>query len=175
VASAGFVDKFDPLGQHLARVSFVNEGHTTTRDLRLDAAGNIYATGHHAPTPTDLTDAFVARVNADLGSTAFVLLPSSGGQDVGWGLATDSAGNVYVAGETNPDPNLPSQKSDAFVAKLTPDLGLVYLTRIGGSDLEEGRGWQPTGPAASTSPGSRYLRTSRPRTRSRLSRGSLFS
>jgi hypothetical protein len=140
LASAGFVDKFDPLGQHLARVSFVNEGSTTTRDLRLDAAGNIYATGHHAPTPAALTNAFVARVSADLGSAAFVLLPSSGGQDVGWGLATDSAGNVYVAGETNPDPNLPSQKSDAFVAKLAPDLSLVYLTRIGGSDLEEGRG-----------------------------------
>jgi hypothetical protein len=140
LSSGGSVDKFDPSGGHLATTSFVNEGHTTTRDLRLDAAGNIYATGHHAPTPAALDDVFVARVSADLGSTAFVLLPSGGGQDRAWGLATDGAGNVYVAGETNPDPHLPSQKMDAFVAKLTPDLSLLYLTHLGGSDWDQGRG-----------------------------------
>jgi hypothetical protein len=37
------------------------------------------------------------------------------------------------------------------VAKLTPDLGLVYLTRIGGSDLDQGRG------VAADGSGSLYL------------------
>jgi hypothetical protein len=151
LSSAGSVSKFDPSGRHLATASFINEGSTTTRDLRLDAAGNIYATGQHAPTPAALANAFVARVSADLGSAAFVPLPSSGGEDRGWGLATDGAGNVYVAGETNPDPNLPSQKMDAFVATLAPDLSLARLTRIGGSDLDQGRG------VAADGSGSLYL------------------
>jgi hypothetical protein len=167
--SAGrFVDKFDPFGAHLATASFFNDGSTTTRDLRLDAAGNIYATGHHAPTAGALPDAFVAKVSADLGSTTFALLPSGGGQGIGWALATDGASNVYVAGETNPDPNIPSEMTDAFVAKLTPDLSLVYLTHIGGTTGTRRGEWPPTAPVASISLDLPRLRTSRPRTRSRL-------
>jgi hypothetical protein len=68
-------------------------------------------------------------------------LGGSGG-DQGTAIATDSAGNAYLAGSTS-SPNFPTMnasqasfaggKQDAFVCKLGPSRNLIYSTYLGGS------------------------------------------
>lgn len=67
-----------------------------------------------------------------------------------WGIAVDSHGNSYVAGQTH-SPNFPATPGaidttfnggteDAFVAKLNPaGTALVYATYMGGDDWDSGQ------------------------------------
>ena len=71
------------------------------------------------------------------------------GTDVGYGIAVDQNGNVYVTGQTS-SPNFPLQNpfsstmggiGDAFVIKLSSGgTSLVFATYIGGRNFGE-RGW----------------------------------
>jgi hypothetical protein len=76
-----------------------------------------------------------------------------GGDDLGWGIAVDGAGNAYVTGYTT-STNFPTKNPlqpdhavggsngyDAFVAKLNPaGSALVYSTYLGGSGDDYGSG-----------------------------------
>src|SRR5262249_44265760 len=71
------------------------------------------------------------------------------GDDIGTGIAVDSAGNTYITGSTGSD-DLPLKvgpglswhgHDEAFVAKLTPaGNALVYLGYIGGNDDDDASG-----------------------------------
>jgi uncharacterized protein (TIGR03437 family) len=72
-----------------------------------------------------------------------------GGTDVGYGIAVDQAGNVYVTGQTgslnfptkNPFDSTLDGASDAFVVKLNATgTALVFATYIGGRNPGD-RGW----------------------------------
>lgn len=81
--------------------------------------------------------------------------------DAGYGIAVDAAGNAYVTGETQ-SANLPvtagaydptnsggTPPTDAFVAKFNPTgTALLYLTYLGGSDLDLGWGIAVSGDLA---------------------------
>ncbi len=126
--------------------------------IAVDSAGNAYVTGRTEspdfPTRNALqgtyggaADAFVAKLNS--GGTDLIYSTYLGGNqlDVGTGIVVDSAGNVYVTGETA-SPNFPTQhayqgtlggSSDAFVAQLDPSGAvLVYSTFLGGTGLDRG-------------------------------------
>jgi hypothetical protein len=127
-------------------------------DIAVDNAGSIYVTGgaRSADFPTanafqpqkgDTSsidrDAFVTKINA---SGAFVYSTYLGGEesDIGYALALDNAGHVYVGGVTysndfpkrNPiqtcrDGNATSFCWDGFVTKFAPDgRSLVYSTHV---------------------------------------------
>ena len=74
----------------------------------------------------------------------------SGGNELGFGIAVDAAGNAYVAGstDTNSFPTtgqnfIPADNSSghAFVTKLNPaGTALIYSTLIGGSSGEQANG-----------------------------------
>jgi hypothetical protein len=99
------------------------------------------------------TDAFVVKLNP----SGSVLLYSTylggalgGSYNSAVGVAVDSAGQAYVAGNTNA-PNFPTTPGafkpfgdsvqDAFVAKLSPSgSSLVYSTCLGGSGYDEAFG-----------------------------------
>ena len=91
-------------------------------------------------------DAFLTTLSADgsaLESSTFIGGRSS---EVGRGVAVDTGGNTYVAGETystdfptaNPIQAAPKGLWDAFVMKLAPAGTLVYSTYVGGSGTEFG-------------------------------------
>jgi uncharacterized protein (TIGR03437 family) len=73
----------------------------------------------------------------------------NGGTDIGYGIAVDPNGNIYVTGQTS-SPNFPVKNpfdntldgaSDAFVIKLNPSgSSLVYATYIGGRNPGD-KGW----------------------------------
>ena len=81
----------------------------------MDSAGNAYVTGCTYSTEAtfpvtvgpDLTynggdcDAFVAKVNAAGTALVYAGYIGGSGDDVGAGIAVDSAGNAYVTGYTN--------------------------------------------------------------------------
>jgi hypothetical protein len=69
------------------------------------------------------------------------------GNDFPWGVAVDSSGNAYIAGQTDSATDFPIYNgfqwsfsgggTDAFVAKLNADgSALVYLTYLGGSNVD---------------------------------------
>ncbi len=134
-----------------------------------DSAGNAYVTGYtssdEASFPVTVgpdltlngnstTDAFVAKVNA--AGTALVYCGYIGGRsgDSGWSVAVDSAGNAYVAGETQsthtggtpfpvtvgPDLTF-NGGTDGWVAKVNAaGTALIYCGYIGGSGVDSARG-----------------------------------
>jgi Beta-propeller repeat len=132
--------------------------------IAVDGSGNAYVTGYTGSNNFPTTpgafqtsygggpyDAFVTKLNAT--GTALVYSTYLGGNDsdYGMGIALDSSGNAYVAGETK-STNFPTtadafQSSygggatyDAFVTKLNASgTGLVYSTYLGGNSLDYGR------------------------------------
>jgi hypothetical protein len=132
--------------------------------IAVDTAGNAYVAGLAASTnfPTTSTamqtatrgddDAFVAKLNPQ--GTAFVYSTylGGGGQDIAWGVAVNSAGEAFVAGQTgsglngtSPFPttagayqrsqHLGTLNNSVFVAKLSVDGNdLLYSTLLSGSN-----------------------------------------
>ena len=88
----------------------------------MDGAGNAYVTGYTTPTEAtfpvtvgpDLTfnggaDAFVAKVNADRHGLVYAGYIGGSGDDCGYGIAVDGAGNAYVTGDDRLRPRPPSR------------------------------------------------------------------
>lgn len=143
-------------------------GYDTANAVVLDAQGNAYVTGQtNTPaiatpgaaqeTLVRATDAFVAKI-APGGQTQWITYfggsgsdATGGGVDIGSGIALDSAGNIYVGGDTT-STNLPVSTGafqrnfgggtdDGFVLKLSPGGDrIIYATYIGGGADDFGNG-----------------------------------
>ena len=138
-------------------------GEDSAKAIAVDAAGNAYLAGMTSSTDfpvtpgayqtsTESVRAFVTKLNP--GGTALVYSTYLGGStaDFGMALAVDTAGNVYVAGQTystdfpvTPGAFQTTNKAaangdaNAFVAKLNPTgTALAYSTYLGGSGLAAG-------------------------------------
>jgi uncharacterized repeat protein (TIGR01451 family) len=130
------------------------------RAIAMDAAGNIYVTGKTSsdnfPTTAGVAqparaggdDVFISKVNAN-GALLYSTYLGGGSDDAGNGITTDSAGNVYVTGETDSDdfPTTPGAfqttcdcfDDDVFVTKLNAaGNALVYSTFLGGEGDDDG-------------------------------------
>ncbi len=133
--------------------------------IAVDASGAAYLTGSTYSTTFPVSsgayqsalaggqDAFVAKLSADGNSLVYgTFLGGSGGStgnpESGQGIAVDSQGNAYVAGETS-SANFPvlggvqtalNGSLDAFAAKFGPTGTLVYSTYLGGSSIDVANG-----------------------------------
>jgi hypothetical protein len=129
-------------------------------DIAVDSAGNAYVTGF--TTSTDFPtadafqpayggngDAFVTKINADGTTLLYSTYLGGSSDEVGQGIAVDSAGSVYLVGYTGSDdfptvnPIQPTRHGyhDAFVTKISPDgSALIYSTYLGGSGDDYGWG-----------------------------------
>jgi Beta-propeller repeat len=128
--------------------------------IATDEAGNIYIAGRTAAAgiipvvnafqPTSNgggSDVFVAKLDPTGTNLIYSTYLGGTGNDEGLGIAVDRQENAYVTGVTT-SPNLPvtpgafqtalAGGSDAFVAKLDPNGGLVYCTYLGGSADDRG-------------------------------------
>ncbi len=128
--------------------------------IAVDSSGSAYVTGQtvstNFPTSSPLQavfgggpDAFVAKLNPTGSALVYSTYLGGSGEDFGYGIAVDSAGNAYVTGFTsstdfptaNPLQAVNDGDGNAFVAKLNPGgSALVYSTYLGGSGGETGIG-----------------------------------
>src|SRR5438045_3125710 len=95
------------------------------------------------------SDAFVAKLNASGSALIYSTYLGGSSSDFAFGIAVDSAGNAYVAGQTGstdfPTANAGQGKSagngDAFVTKLNASgSALIYSTYLGGSSDDDANG-----------------------------------
>lgn len=168
-ASAGgdhdaFIAKLNASGSALTYSTYIGgSGDDKVRMIALDGSNNAYITGYESSTdyPTlnayQATqgggyDGYVTELNA--AGTSLVYSTYLGGSDIGFGdsgydLVVSSAGSAYVVGATTAT-DFPTTSayqgtygggfSDAFVAKFNPGGSANFVTYLGGSGEEHGRG-----------------------------------
>ncbi len=135
--------------------------------IAIDIDGNAYITGLtgieiFTGTSTELDlgeqellagagDAFVTKIDAN-GEIDYVVYLGGGNREEGLGIAVDSTGNAYVAGETSSGSfptEAPTQENnagpitgqtDAFISKINPTgTALIFSTYLGGSGVDSGK------------------------------------
>jgi len=157
----GFVTKLNATGSALVFSTYLGgSGVDSGRGIALGPSNTVYVTGQTSSTNFPVAnayqpvkggttyDAFVTKFSA-AGNTLVYSTYLGGANPVGtdWGdsgngIAVDSAGSAYVAGETystnfptvNPIQSTRRGSSDAFVTKFNPaGNSLTYSTYLGGS------------------------------------------
>ena len=127
-------------------------------NVAVDTSGAAYISGsttggfptmnaYQSSASNATNNVFVAKFNA-AGALVYSTYLSGSGECEGTGIAVDSTGAAYLAGQTaggfplmNPtQPTYGGGSFDAFIAKLTPAGGLAFSTYLGGAgtDLAEG-------------------------------------
>jgi len=162
-SGCAFVTKFSPAGNSVIYSTVFGPGYAV--GIAVDAEGSAYVTGETCSADFPTVNPFQASLSGPLPNCdAFVTKLSPAGDtlvystflggscgDVGFGIAVDTTGTAYVAGETgtvvpNNEPcaaaNFPVLNGfqgthgglkDAFVAKLDPTGSrLLYSTYLGG-------------------------------------------
>jgi hypothetical protein len=151
-----FVTKFDQKGSEILYSTYVGGFlNDWASAIAVDSEGNAYVAGYTEsdrfpllkplqPTFGGLEDAVVFKLNT--AGDAFVYSTYLGGKgmDRARGIAVDSAGNAFAAGETvSPDfpteeaiqPALHGFSQDGFLAKINSGgSALIYSTYLGGSE-----------------------------------------
>jgi hypothetical protein len=128
--------------------------------IATDSAGNVYTTGYFFETAdfdpgagtanltsAGGTDIFISKLNSD-GTFAWAKNLGGSDTDIGYSIATDSAGNVYTTGRfegtADFDPgagtaNLTSAGgTDIFISKLNSDGTFAWAKQFGGSSDDNG-------------------------------------
>ncbi|MCD6067492.1 MAG: hypothetical protein K0S33_2318 [Bacteroidetes bacterium] len=157
------IQKYDASGNLLWADQFGETGDDEAKGITVDGSGNVYVTGAYYDTvdfdpgaavanlaPTGAGDVFVLKLTA---SGAYSWAKTVGGNylgvvtDVGFAIALDGTGNVYVtgsflgAGDFNPGTGTATLTSagnaDVFVLKLTSAGVYSWARRIGAANYEE--------------------------------------
>jgi beta-propeller repeat-containing protein/HYDIN/CFA65/VesB family protein/centrosomal CEP192-like protein len=154
-----FIAKVNFSGTALVYSSYLGGAQADTgQAIKVDASGNAYIAGYtfspDFPTEKPIqgslggdADAFVTEVNAAGSALVFSTYLGGAGRDRAFGLALDTSGNIYVAGDTQ-STNFPTTSGafqtsnagngDAFVSKLSPSgASLAYSTYLGGSGVDQ--------------------------------------
>jgi hypothetical protein len=149
----GFVAKFDSSGNMLWNTfigSNTDDGNGGM-GIALDASGNVYVMGTSWATwgsPLNAFDGsypnvFVAKLDSN-GKRLWNTFLGSSGSDSGTGIAVDTAGNLYVTGNSAPWGNPINAHAggvgDVFVAKLNSSGNLLWNTFMGANSQEIGGG-----------------------------------
>lgn len=161
----GFVANLDlsaaPANQVLYSTYFGGNSYDSADGIVLDSAGNAYITGETESTNLLTTagalqttyggnrDAFVAQLNPN--GLVYSTYLGGSARDSADSLAVDSAGRVYVTGETASATDFPIVRpvqatygggtQDAYVAAINPTgTALLYSSFLGGNGYDEGHG-----------------------------------
>lgn len=153
--SKGYLTKYAPGGKEvLWRIQIGGSSNTVPRAIALDGEGNVFVAGSTGArdlplknavqtTNVGLNIAFLMKFNPK-GELQFSTLFGGERNDDPRALATDSAGNVYMAGRatstTFPVKNALQAKhagsDDGFIAKFAGDGKLIYSTFLGGNSVD---------------------------------------
>ena len=156
-----FITKINASGSSLVYSTYLGgSGGDIGYRIAVDISGNAYVTGYTNSTdfptvsPIQATnaggaDTFIAKINVSGSSLVYSTYLGGSSGDVGYGIAVDTSGNAYIAGNTG-STNFPTSSpiqgvnggnGDAFITKINASgSSLVYSTYLGGSDGDSGNG-----------------------------------
>ncbi len=155
-----FVAKLTASGNALIYCTYLGgAGDDRAMGIAVDASGAAYITGYtQSPnfpvrnalqaTLAGTKNAFIAKLTPAGNNLAYSTYLGGSGSDSGNGIAVDSSGNAYVAGDAT-SANFPVNSfqrtyhggQDAFVVKLNPGgSGLIYSTYLGGGNIDHASG-----------------------------------
>ena len=147
--------KYDINGDHIWSKRFGNAFNDVAGGVAVDRAGHVVMTGSFdreasfGPgddhTSIGESDIFVARYDTD-GKLDWAKTYGSEREDIGWGIATDAAGNVLVTGwfqntvDFGKGALTSAGNKDVFALKLEPTKGeTVWARSWGDHDHDQGR------------------------------------
>jgi hypothetical protein len=162
-----FITKLNAAGTALIYSTYLGGSFSVeAAGITVDASGNVYVTGITDSSDLPIVnalqtglggylDAFVTKLDATGSSLLYSTYLGGSGGDYGFGVAADSAGNAYVAGQTFSSDFPATQGSfqgacaegpfcmngDGFVTKINTKAAgaasLVYSTFLGGDSQDE--------------------------------------
>jgi uncharacterized delta-60 repeat protein len=140
-----FVIKYNSSGTKQWTKQLGSSGRDSANGIAIDSSGNVYVTGMTFGgldwnTSAGANDLFLVKYNSS-GTKQWTEQLGSASSDFANGVATDSSGNVYVAGATYGGLDGNSKKnSDLFVVKYNSS-GTKQWTKQNGTDMyDEARG-----------------------------------
>ena len=127
-------------------VQFGTSSWDVGEGIATDSDGNIYVTGYTGGEFSSYinagdVDIFVAKYNSS-GTRQWTQQLGTSSADYGFGITTDSSGNVYVTGSTwgGLDGNTNAGSSDLFVVKYDSDGIKQWTQQLGTYTYDEARG-----------------------------------
>jgi hypothetical protein len=142
-ATAPYVAKLSPSGSSMVYATYIGgSGNDEGKRIAVDGAGRAYVVGTARsidfPLQTPLmaslsgtTDAFVAKLDASGSALAYSTYLGGSGNERGFGIAVDGAGQAYVTGWTN-STNFPVT-SNAFqrtIGYADPSVSNAFVTKL---------------------------------------------
>jgi uncharacterized delta-60 repeat protein len=110
-------------------------GNDSGANVSVDASGNVYVVGWGDSQGAGDNDVFVAKYNSS-GVIQWQLSLGGANNDQGRGVAVDTSGNVYVAGQTN---SQGAGQNDVLIAKYNTSGTIQWQRTLGGSGSDIGR------------------------------------
>jgi uncharacterized protein (TIGR03437 family) len=152
--ASGFVTKLNAAGTALVYSTFLGGSVLDgVNGIAVDSAGNVYVAGYtwspdfpvvnaYQSKLAGPENAFITKLNAAGSALVYSTYLGGSGMDSANGIAVDSAGSVYVTGNTT-SKNFPLMNAfqtpvaHAFVSKFNASGALAYSTYLGGSVNEQ--------------------------------------
>lgn len=137
-----FLCKYSTTGNTVWSAQIGTSGMEQGRGVATDNSGNAYISGHTEGSFPGATnaggwDAFVSKYDAS-GTPLWTSQLGSSGIDESYGVATDSLGNVYIAGRTNGSLGTGIGGFDAYLSKFSPAGTLLWTKQVGTGGTESG-------------------------------------
>ena len=138
-----FLRKYDPVGDVLWTRQFGTEASEEAWAVAVDASGNAYVVGTTTVGVAD-DDVLLLKYDPDgalLWDRQFGSVEAE--EDIGYGVAVDADGNVYVTGSTLgriADDAVKTPVYDLFLRKFDPAGGVLWTQQVNAGDDIEGHG-----------------------------------
>jgi hypothetical protein len=140
-----FLTKFTSSGNRIGSKQFGTSGDDIAYAVATDTSGNIYitgSTGGSLPGWTNLggKDIFLAKFDSS-GNQIFVNQFGTNQDDVAYGIAIDSSGNIYITGSTGGTLGTTSAGGlDIFLAKFDYSGNSIFTQQFGTNQDDTGYG-----------------------------------